>query len=230
MAASSSTSANPNKNHGYDVFLNHRGPDVKKTFASHLYRRLLSHGVSVFLDQQELQQGDSLTSQIERAIKTASIHVAIFSPRYAESPWCLNELILMWESKATIIPVFYNVKPTELRWTLRHDSATVEHWRKALSFVAGLSGFELEACNRAKLHPVVPESNPVQMGNIQNRAGRSGCTANPRRKMKTEKIQIAEDISVQGKAKKRRRTNSKRQFIFCGFTSSLKLMLDRYPQ
>jgi hypothetical protein len=82
----------------------------------------------------------------------------------------------MWESKATIIAVFYNVKPTELRWTqgkdgvyakslhiletkrkydsqtnqetLRHESATVEHWRNALSFVAGLSGFELEACNR----------------------------------------------------------------------------------
>jgi len=39
--------------------------------------------------------------------RTASIHIAIFSPRYAESTWCLNELVLMLESRSTIIPVFY---------------------------------------------------------------------------------------------------------------------------
>lgn len=31
---------------------------------------------------------------------------------------------------------------------LRHDSATIERWRLALSIVARLWGFELEACNR----------------------------------------------------------------------------------
>lgn len=30
---------------------------------------------------------------------------------------------------------------------LRHDSATIERWRLALSIVARLRGFELEACN-----------------------------------------------------------------------------------
>jgi hypothetical protein len=40
---------------------------------------------------------------------------------------------------------------------------------------------------RAKHHPVVPERNPMQKGNIQNREGRSGCTTNPHRNMKTEK-------------------------------------------
>jgi hypothetical protein len=166
MAESSSTAANS----GYDVFINHRGPDVKKTFASHLYRRLLSYGLRVFLDQPELQRGDYLTPQIEDAIRSASVHVAIFSPGYADSIWCLNELVQMLESKAPIIPVFYHVKPTELRWTLgkktsyaqaleklerktdlqtqRHDSTTIENWRNALSKVAYISGFELEACNR----------------------------------------------------------------------------------
>jgi hypothetical protein len=81
----------------------------------------------------------------------------------------------MLESKAYIIPVFYNVKPAELRWTLgkdgvyaqalkklenkrtydpeaqeekmRYDYNTIENWRNALSRVAEISGFELEACN-----------------------------------------------------------------------------------
>ena len=154
----------------YDVFLNHRGPDVKKGFASHLYRRLLSYGLRVFLDQPELHRGDYFTPQIEDAIRSASVHVAIFSVGYVDSIWCLNELVQMLDSKAPIIPVFYHVKPTELRWTLgkktsyaqalenlegkpdlqtqRHDSTTIENWRNALSKVADISGFELEACNR----------------------------------------------------------------------------------
>eukprot|EP00253_Pinus_taeda_P011449 PITA_11449 len=158
----------------YHVFISHRGPDVKKTFASHLYRRFLLHGYRVFLDQQELQEGDSITSQIESAIRTASVHVAIFSPGYAESNWCLNELLGMLDSGSTIIPVFYHVKPAQLRWTLgdgvyaealkrlatkktydslsreqkpRYDPATIERWRNALYRASEISGFELEACN-----------------------------------------------------------------------------------
>ena len=101
----------------YDIFLNHRGPDVKNTFASYLYRRLVQQGLRVFLDRSELKEGLNFNSQIQAAIRTASVHVAIFSPRYAESKWCLDELLQMFESGAPIIPVFYHVKPGELRWT-----------------------------------------------------------------------------------------------------------------
>jgi Leucine-rich repeat (LRR) protein len=123
-----------------------------------------------------LQEGENLTSQIKEAIATASVHVAIFSTRYAESNWCLEELRLMLKSRATIIPVFYHVKPSELRRTRgkekgsvyakalrslekkktcdpthkkkpRYDPKTIENWRDALSCVADISGLELEACN-----------------------------------------------------------------------------------
>lgn len=69
------------------------------------------------MDKSELQEGENITPQIESAIRTARVHIAIFSPRYAESTWCLKELELMLESSATIIPVFYGVRPSELRWT-----------------------------------------------------------------------------------------------------------------
>eukprot|EP00253_Pinus_taeda_P001215 PITA_01215 len=176
MAASTSTAATLTDNYYYsDVFINHRGPDVKKTFASHLYRRLLSHGLRAFLDQPELQPGDYFISQIEGTIRNASVHVAIFSPRYAESEWCLDELLLMLKTGAPIIPVFYGVEPSELRWTRvktgvygqalhdlekkttydsqtqtekpRYDSATIENWRDALSHVADISGLSLKAFN-----------------------------------------------------------------------------------
>jgi len=115
--STSTTTADGNNCYQYDVFINHRGPDVKKTFASHLYHRLSAHGLRVFLDQEVLQKGDNLTPQIKGAIRTASVQIAIFSTNYCQSRWCLDELLLMLESGSTVIPIFYNVKPSELRWT-----------------------------------------------------------------------------------------------------------------
>lgn len=151
----------------YDVFINHRGPDVKNTFVSHLYYRLLSQGLQPFLDREVLQAGGFLSPQIEAAIRTAYVQIAIFSPRYAESRWCLDELVFMCESGATIVPIFYNVKPSELRskdkyalyvealtnheQTGRYDRQTLENWRKALSHVSSIIGFELDAYNGLEL-------------------------------------------------------------------------------
>lgn len=170
---SASASTSTDQDSGYDVFINHRGPDVKNTFASHLYRRLLQRGIRVFLDKPELQEGLNFTYQIQAAIRTASVHVAIFSPRYAQSKWCLDELIQMFASGAPIIPLFYHVKPSQLRSTKgeggvysqdlrkleekktydtqsheekpRHDPATIQKWREALASVAEISGFELDS-------------------------------------------------------------------------------------
>lgn len=155
-------SASPTSRYNYQVFLNHRG-EVKKTFASHLYRRLIRDGFRVFLDQSEMQAGDDITSQITEAIATASVHIAIFSPGYAESKWCLKELVLMLGSKGTTIPVFYRVVPSTLRRTRdksevygkalcnlekkKRYEPDIPIWRGALSSVSEISGLELKECN-----------------------------------------------------------------------------------
>eukprot|EP00253_Pinus_taeda_P016904 PITA_16904 len=167
--ASSSSTAVVDK---YDVFINHRG-EVKKNFAGHLYRALLSGGFTPLLDQQDLQEGLPFPSQLEAVIRNASVHVAVFSPKYAKSRWCLDELLLMRQSGAPIIPVFYHIKPADLKRTahnktegyglslhqlelkttldprtqeekLRYDPATIHKWRDALSSVAEISGFDLD--------------------------------------------------------------------------------------
>lgn len=108
-----------------------------------------------------MQGGCEISSQLADAIRTASVHVAIFSPRYAESEWCLNELLLMLKSDVPIIPVFYRVSPANVRWMQglygealrthekkgRQDPSTIEEWRNALRQVADKSGFELQKDN-----------------------------------------------------------------------------------
>jgi len=73
--------------------------------------------LQAFLDEPELVKGCTFPSQVEAAFQNFAIHIAIFTPTYADSEWCLNELIHMIKSEATILPVFYNVEPCELLWT-----------------------------------------------------------------------------------------------------------------
>lgn len=115
-------------------------------------------------------KGYAITPQIEAAIHVAHFHIAIFSKNYAESRWCLDELVLMLKSRATILPIFFNVEPSQLRWVgedndgwyaealrnhqrnQRHDFKTIQTWRESLSRVAEISGFELKKYNGDEGH------------------------------------------------------------------------------
>ncbi|XP_059065776.1 TMV resistance protein N-like [Cryptomeria japonica] len=148
--ASSSTSAS-NKVR-YEVFINHRGVDTKHTLATSIYNALNGIGLKVFLDEKELELGNFITAEIEEAMRTSLIHIAIFSPRYAESPWCLAELSYMLKTGTTIIPVFYDVEPSDLRYLKgpfgaafeehenkkrkRYAPEKLEEWKEALSNIS----------------------------------------------------------------------------------------------
>ncbi|KAH9293939.1 hypothetical protein KI387_040862 [Taxus chinensis] len=140
----------------YDVFINHRGPDVKETLALELYNFLKRMDIPTFLDSPEFEPGDSIPPTIENVIRSASVHIAIFSTNYANSPWCLDELDLMLQTKTRIIPIFYHVKPVDLRYTEKGayaDAFTthtdkgryackIEKWKDTLRSVSVIYGYE----------------------------------------------------------------------------------------
>lgn len=127
------------------------------------------------MGEEELDEGMELTPQKKETIETTSVHVPIFSPGYAGSKHRLDELVLMWKSGVTILPVFYDVDPDELKCLrgeggvyaqalhnlerestydsksqedkVLYEPSTIENWRVALSRVVELRGFELEACD-----------------------------------------------------------------------------------
>ncbi|GLJ34257.1 hypothetical protein SUGI_0688500 [Cryptomeria japonica] len=143
-----------------DVFINHRGRDVKHKLASIIYHTLELVGLRAFLDVEELELGNSMPDEIEEAMRAAAVHIAIFSENYAQSPWCLAELSFMLKTGTTILPIFYNVKPDDLRWVAqgkglyapafshhkkkrRYCSSKLEEWERALHCVSYLSGYML---------------------------------------------------------------------------------------
>ncbi len=145
----------------FDVFLNHRGPDVKQNFAAHLHRALQEAGFRPFLNIESLEKAQHGQKKIYEALGCASVHVAIFSKHYADSVYCLDELCAMLESGKLIIPVYYDVSPIDLHCKFhngpytkafrkihgRRMASKVKKWKDALHMAAHLFGFQLANYN-----------------------------------------------------------------------------------
>ena len=56
------------KPHQCDVFINHRGPDVKKSFVAHLDVALRRDGFRLFLDAKGFGQGRHVFNTIDKAL------------------------------------------------------------------------------------------------------------------------------------------------------------------
>ncbi|KAH9303230.1 hypothetical protein KI387_014813, partial [Taxus chinensis] len=187
MAAPAPTSPAPSNDdasfHCYDVFINHRGPDVKNSVASVVHQFLNCLGLKPFLDSTEFQTGANISVNIQHAIQSSAVHIAIFSERYASSPWCLAELCLMLETGAKIVPVFYDVTPSDLRYIEKGRYATafttyeekqrhvnwLDEWKRALhkvSFINGI-GFDSSNGNMGKLCKNIVDTVVNEVGKVK---------------------------------------------------------------
>jgi hypothetical protein len=86
------------------VFLSHSHRD--KRVARRLVRRLIAHGVKVWIDERELRFGATLTSSIRSQIEGANVLLVIASQAAAASKWVGLELQFAREHGQTVIPFF----------------------------------------------------------------------------------------------------------------------------
>uniref|UniRef100_F6HS39 ADP-ribosyl cyclase/cyclic ADP-ribose hydrolase n=1 Tax=Vitis vinifera TaxID=29760 RepID=F6HS39_VITVI len=68
-ASSSTTSISRN----YDVFLSFRGGDTRRNFTDHLYTTLTASGIQTFRDDEELEKGGDIASDLLRAIEESRL-------------------------------------------------------------------------------------------------------------------------------------------------------------
>ncbi|KAJ4975769.1 hypothetical protein NE237_000875 [Protea cynaroides] len=141
-----------NVSSSYQVFLNFRGEDTRNNFVGFLHKTLTDRGIIVFLDEGGMKTGDAIDQSLEKAIKGSKIYIPVFSKRYAESKWCLQELSLMVECKKKssedhlILPIFFHVQPLDVErqtgyFTKAFSNYEITHkedvgkWREAMNFV-----------------------------------------------------------------------------------------------
>ncbi|QHO08730.1 TMV resistance protein N [Arachis hypogaea] len=159
-SASSSTSIPlppPPRSCTYHVFLSFRGEDTRTGFTGHLYAALNRKGITTYKDDQNLRKGHVISKELLKAIEESMFAVIVFSPDYASSSWCLDELQKIMECNnkvgQQIVPVFYDVEPCDVRHQIgtfheafkkheqRHNREKIKRWRDALTQVATHSGW-----------------------------------------------------------------------------------------
>ncbi|KAK3436828.1 hypothetical protein EUGRSUZ_C01356 [Eucalyptus grandis] len=144
----------------YEVFLSFRGKDTRKGFTDYLYTSLVGARIHVFRDDEELRVGEEIGPELLRSITQSKISIPIISEDYASSKWCLRELAHILKCKKNggqiVLPIFYKVKPSQLRnptGRLRAainthkknlDRIVTQEWEKALEEVSFLKGWESE--------------------------------------------------------------------------------------
>ncbi|CAN6575394.1 unnamed protein product [Malus baccata var. baccata] len=139
----------------YEAFISFRGEDTRKNFTGHLHEALTKAGINAFIDD-ELRRGEVITTELVRAIQGSRISIIVFSRRYLDSSWCLEELVKIMECRRTlgqlVLPIFYDVDPSHVKKQtgsfaqsfLKHtDEKKVERWRAALTKASNLSGWDL---------------------------------------------------------------------------------------
>ncbi|KAL5554633.1 hypothetical protein UlMin_042034 [Ulmus minor] len=158
MAASTSSAADPSL-HKYDVFVSFRG-ETRNSFTSHLYSSLCQKQIKAYIDEVSLEKGDDISRALPKAIEESAISIIIFSENYADSRWCLDELVHILKCKKVkdqiVMPIFYGIDPSHVRYQketyaaafVKHEECfkdkteKVREWRQALTDAAGLSGWD----------------------------------------------------------------------------------------
>ncbi|XP_042488988.1 disease resistance protein RPV1-like isoform X2 [Macadamia integrifolia] len=145
----------------YDVFLSFCGQDTRTNFTDHLYKDLVRDGIHTFRDNDELNKGEDISSELTEAIEGSRIAIIVFSKNYASSTWCLDELVKILDCKKKnqtekVMPVFYKVDPSDVRKQrntyakafkihekrFKKKMGKVQAWRVALTEAANLAGWD----------------------------------------------------------------------------------------
>ncbi|CAN6564217.1 unnamed protein product [Malus baccata var. baccata] len=173
----SSSSSSKSKLWNYDLFLSFRGEDTRNGFTGHLHATLKDRGYQAYMDEEDLNRGEEIKEELFRAIEGSRISIIVFSKRYADSSWCLDELVKIMECRSKlgrhVLPIFYHVDPSHVRKQdgdlaeafLKHEEGIgegtdgkkredkqerVKQWRKALTEAANLSGHHLHITDNGR--------------------------------------------------------------------------------
>jgi hypothetical protein len=142
----------------WQIFLSFRGDDTRYSFTGFLYQALSQGGFKTFMDDGGLDTGDQISPSLLNAIEASRLSIIVLSENYANSSWCLDELVKIMEcmklKKQLVWPIFYKVDPSDIRHLRKSygkdmaqhennyiiNSERVHKWKSALFDVSNLSG------------------------------------------------------------------------------------------
>ncbi|MBI3465379.1 MAG: toll/interleukin-1 receptor domain-containing protein [Planctomycetes bacterium] len=96
----------------YQVFISYGSKD--RWIADRLAQSIESLGARVFLDEKEIEGGESISDRLRDAIIDSEEFVVLYTPDSASRPWVLLELGAAWGHRKRITAILYHASPTDL--------------------------------------------------------------------------------------------------------------------
>lgn len=138
------------------MFLSFRGKDTGYNFVSHLKDALYRNRIDTFIDEEGLRRGSNIGPALLKMIEESRIAVIVLSKNYANSRWCLDELLKIMDchkdNGLIVYPVFYGVDPSDVRnqtgvfgeaFSRHDDEYKIDLRRGALENVGCKAGWDL---------------------------------------------------------------------------------------
>jgi len=153
-AESSSSSPDASSRWSHLVFLSFRTEGTHIDFAHTLCASLRRKGISTFRYDKQVEKDMTFLKRVQKAMEESLVAIVLFSENYASSTWCLDELQKILHAGKPVIPVFYGVLPSDVRYQKNsfakafedherrseEDKLKVPQWKESLKKVAGFSG------------------------------------------------------------------------------------------
>jgi len=129
------------------IFISHSKAD--DPFVTPLRNALESNDIKVWIDSRHLSVEDTLNTEIESAIKDASVFLVVISPSVFNSIRVRKEIMFAHENNKTIIPVLINgMKPPSLLFFFKKEPAAIEvknSLQESMPQILAALGIELPA-------------------------------------------------------------------------------------
>ncbi|KAK4789937.1 hypothetical protein SAY86_017241 [Trapa natans] len=145
-----------------DVFVSFRGKEIRNGFMSHLFHAFEKANILCYRDTDGDQRGHTVGPMLKDAIKNSRNALIVFSPNYAESHWCLDEVVEIMNCAREyqghgymVVPIFFDVEPTDVknqtadfgegfrRCLAKEGHAKAAVWKAALEEAGNKSGLHL---------------------------------------------------------------------------------------
>ena len=123
-----------------DIFISYSTADEQ--LARFLHQHLTKEGVEVFLAGVSLQPGQQWSQEILNSLKASSWVLFLASRAACASPWVQQELGAALVTKKKLVPIIWDMEPTELPGWIKNfqalnlKGATIENLKTQMTIIA----------------------------------------------------------------------------------------------
>lgn len=100
----------------YLVFISHSSKDkwIAHQIARLVEERGEGYGVKTFLDEKDIEGGDSIPEEIRDSIQKCDELLVLLSPYSVDRPWVLIEIGAAWGQQKRIVAIIDKISPADM--------------------------------------------------------------------------------------------------------------------